>query len=346
MSFLRALFLPASLAILLFAALAVPLPVFYEQPGTPVSLEENVTVASEETGEIDGDYLLTAVSLRPGTVARLVRAAVDRDARIIDRSLVVPSDESPEEYFERQREVFRSSVQVAAAVGLEAAGYDVDPSALSGSGVLVRRVLAGAPAEGALEAGDVIVAVDGQAVGIVDDLRDAVGDGAGPREITYVRDDDRDTATITPQEVTTPGGPILGIGVEITTLDPRIDLPLDVEVDSGRIGGPSAGLMMALTVFDKVSAEDLASGRTIAGTGTISVEGDVGPIGNISPKVTSAERIGADVFLSPATQLEQATAARRSGSELRIIGAATFDEALAALRGAVDQAGRALPVVA
>jgi Lon-like protease len=344
-SFLRALFLPASLAILVMAALTVPLPVFYEQPGTPLSLRDTVSVEGGDVGDVDGDFLLTAVSLRPGTVARLLHAAVDRDAQIVSRSLVVPVDEPEDEYFDRQRDVFRSSAQVAAAVALAAAGFDVDPTELNGSGVLVRRVLPDSPAMGSLEPGDVIIAVDGRSVGIVDDLRDAVGGDAGPREIAYVRDDDHATATITPAELATPAGTVLGIGVEITTLDPRIDLPVDVEVDSGRIGGPSAGLMMALTVFDKVSGEDLAAGRTIAGTGTLSAEGRVGSIGGIPRKVTSAERIGADVFVAPAGQLEEAMAARRSGDGLQIVGAATFDEALAALRGAVDRAGRALPVI-
>lgn len=347
MSFLRALFLPASLAILVMASLAVPLPVFYEQPGTPVSLQDTVKIGTEDAGDIDGDFLLTSVSLRPGTVARLVRAMLDRDAKIVERTLVVPSDEPQDEYFDRQREVFRGSVQVAAAVALAAAGFDVDPTALTGSGVVVRRVLAGAPAEGSLEVGDVVSAVDGETVRVVDDLRDRVSAGDAPREISYVRDEEHRTTTITPREIETANGPMLGIGVEIQTLDPRIDLPVEVEVDSGRIGGPSAGLMMALTVYDKVSPDvDLAAGRVIAGTGTLSVEGAVGTIGGIGRKVASAERIGADLFVVPASQLDLALGARRPGSTLEIIGVATFDEAVAALRGAVDRAGSALPVVA
>ncbi len=346
MTFLRALFLPASLAILVMASLSVPLPVFYEQPGRPVSLQDTVAISGESTGQIDGDFLLTSVSVRPGTVARLLRAAVDRDADIVSRALVVPTHEPEDEYFERQRDVFRASVQVAAAVGLQAAGLDVDVDAQTGSGVLVRRVLPDTPAEGNLEPGDVIIAVDGEPVGVVDDLRGAVSEGEGAREIAYVRGEAHETTTIIPQELATPSGPVLGIGVEIATLDPRIVLPLDVDVDSGRIGGPSAGLMLALTIFDKVSPEDLAAGRTIAGTGTLSVGGDVGPIGGMARKIASAERIGADVFISPAGQLDQAREARRAGSNLQVVGATTFDEALAALRGGVDEAGLALPVIA
>jgi PDZ domain-containing protein len=338
--FARALFLPSCLAVLVLAALSVPLPLLLEQPGTPVSLGDVVTVDAADVGELDGDYLLTAVNLRPGTVAGLVRAAVDPDALVVRQSLVIPPGEDEKAYFDRQRAVFRASADVAAAVGLAAAGFDVDPTAVTGSGVIVNRVLPGAPADGVLQPGDLIVAVDGATVRVADDLRALIADGDAARDLRFVRDDAEQQASIVPGEIPTADGAIRGIGVEIQTADPRIDLPVPVAVDSGRIGGPSAGLMLALTVYDKADGLDLAAGRTIAGTGTLSPEGVVGPIGGIEQKVISAQRIDADVFVSPAEQVEAARAAVRPGSDLRIIGAATFDQAVAALRG--ETAGRSV----
>jgi Lon-like protease len=324
----------------------LPLPVYLELPGTPLSLGDNVAVGAEDAGAIDGDFLLTAVNLRPGTLARVARGLVDPDAELVRSSVVVPPGQDTEAYFDRQREVFRAAADVAAAVGLSAAGFDVDPTAVTGTGVLVNRVLPGTPAEGVLEPGDVIVEVDGDPVTVSDDLRGRIGEGPpAARALTFRRGEDERTATITPVELDTPNGRIVALGVEIQTADPRIDLPVEVTVESGRIGGPSAGLMLALTVFDIAADEDLAGGRTIAGTGTLSPEGRVGPIGGIAQKVASAERIGADVFISPVQQVDVARAAVREGSGLEVVGAATFDEALAALRGGARTAGTGRLVV-
>lgn len=340
---LRALFLPVSLAILLLAALAVPLPFFLEAPGTPLSLTDNVAV---ETGTaVDGEYLLTAVNLRQGTVARAVQGWVDADAVLVRSSRFLPPGEDGRVYFDRQRDIFRASVDIAAAVALSAAGLDVDPTAVTGSGALVGRILLGAPADGILEPGDVIVAVDDTPVRITDDLRGSIDpEGDEAVTLTVQRDGEEREVELTPGVIDTAEGPIRGIGVEIQTADPRITLPVDVAVESGSIGGPSAGLMLALTIYDMVADGDLARGRTIAGTGTLSPEGVVGPIGGIARKITSAERAGADVFVSPMAQVEAARAAVRPGSGLEVVGVNTFEEALAALGVSAGEVAR--PAVA
>lgn len=326
---LRKLFLPVSLLVLLTAALTVPLPFFLEGPGTPLSLAGNVQVADAE--DLNGDFLVTTVNLRRGTVARLVSGLLDDERSIVRSSRVLSPGEDPAAFFERQRAVFRESVDVAAAVALAAAGYDIGPSDLTGSGALVVRVMEGAPAEGVLEPGDVITAVDGTAVRVTDDLRGLISE-AEELELTVLREGEERNVRVRPGTISTSEGRVRGIGVEVQTADPRIALPVDVEVDSGEIGGPSAGLMLALAVYDLVSDEDLADGRVIAGTGTLSPRGAVGPVGGIASKVLSAEAMGADVFVVPADQLEAALAARPEGSDLEIISAATFEEALADLR--------------
>jgi Lon-like protease len=109
------------------------------------------------------------------------------------------------------------------------------------------------------------------------------------------------------------------------------DVPVDaVAVDAAGVGGPSAGLMIALAVADLASADDLAAGRLVAGTGTVEGSGAVGRVGSIADKVRAAEAAGAVVFLTPAGQVEQARAAARS---TEIIGVSTVDEAVEALLG-------------
>lgn len=328
---LRALFLPASLAVLVTAALVVPMPYFIETPGTPLDLSSKVEVSDAQG--LNGDFLVTTVNLRQGTVAGLVTGLFDEHAVFIRSSRVLPPGEDDEAFFDRQRDIFRESVDVAAAVALDAAGYDVDPSDLTGSGAVVARILLGAPADGVLRPGDVITAVDGVPIEVSDDLRGLIGD-AEHLELTVLRDGHELRLEVRPGPIETSEGRIRGIGIEVQTANPRIVLPVDVEVDSGEVGGPSAGLVLALTIYDLVADEDLAAGRVVAGTGTVSPQGNVGPIGGIARKVISAEQSGADVFVVPSDQLGSALAAQPQDSDMEVISAATFEEALADLRTA------------
>lgn len=325
---LRRLFLPVSLLTLAAAAIYVPMPVFLERPRAPYALATAVAVEAPGAGAVNGEYLLTAVSLRRATIADLAVRWIDDETRFLPVEAVVPQGVGDGDYFDGQREVFADSAAVAAAVGLEGAGFD----AITGDGALVASVREGSPAEGRLREGDVVVAVDGENVGTAADLADVVvatprGDA---RTLTVRRGGDELAVRLTPRPLT---GEVPQIGVGTDTVDLRIDPPVPVEVDGGRIGGPSAGLLIALTVLDQADDRDIAAGRAIAGTGTLSVQGEVGPIGGPSLKVVSAARAGADVFLAPAQQEADAAAAVPAGSGLRVLGVATFDEAVAALAG-------------
>jgi PDZ domain-containing protein len=122
-----------------------------------------------------------------------------------------------------------------------------------------------------------------------------------------------------------------GLGVVVATAGLRVNLPVEVTVDAGKIGGPSAGLLTGLTVYDRLSSADLAAGRTIAGTGTLDLDGDVGPIGGIEEKTRAAVAAGADLFLAPADQADDAR--EEADGRVEVIGVRTFGEALAVLGG-------------
>jgi PDZ domain-containing protein len=124
-------------------------------------------------------------------------------------------------------------------------------------------------------------------------------------------------------------GPALGIAV--STVDFDIELPFPVNVDAGDIGGPSAGLLIALTVYDLADEGDLTDGRVIAGTGTIDAQGNVGPVDGVEQKIETALDAGAQIFLVPAQEVEQARAAAEG--RLRVIEVATLQGAIAALGG-------------
>lgn len=325
---IRAAFYAGSLALVTMAALVVPMPLVEIAPGGVTPIPPLITVGEEvETSPIEGELsLLTVRILRP-TLVEAVRAALAPARDLEPREAVIPRGVEEDLYFDHQRSEFWRAFQLAVAVGLREAGHDVPIS----TAPLVLQVLPDGPAAGALRSGDVIRAIDGQPTPSTDDVIAATGalEIGAPATITIVRDGEERTVEITPGRVAGREGPAIGIslGTDIVT-----DLPFPVTLSDTDIGGPSAGLMVALTVYDLVSAEDLTRGRRIAGTGTIRRGGEVGPIGGIQEKVVAAAESGVDVLLVPAAQAAEVRAVAPEG--LRVIPVATLSEAITALRGA------------
>ncbi|MGI8573932.1 MAG: S16 family serine protease [Egibacteraceae bacterium] len=328
---LRWAFLPLSMVILSTAVLIVPMPFFVEKPGGLLSLGGCVSVEAPSAEQVAGDYLLTTINLRQASLAGMIAAWPDKAADVVPADAILGQDEDAPAFFARQRRVFGQSAQRAAALGLEAAGIEVDQEALTGEGALVVGVRPGSAADGVLEGGDVILGVDGGAVTTAEELISAITD-TSTVTVRFARNDREREVELTPRLEVIGGEERPIIGAQIQTFNERIELPIPVDVTSGRIGGPSAGLMIALTVFDKVDAVDLAAGRRVAGTGTIGLDGRVGPIGGISLKALAAEREGADVFLAPRRQAEAARSGLAADSGLEVLAVDTLDEAVAALR--------------
>jgi len=311
--------------VLLVLGAVVRLPLFVLAPGSAISVAERVEFG-RAPDPLSGELLLTTVRVYEPTTFGVVRAWLSDTSEIFKREELVPTGVDDTEFEEAQRELFRESAVVAAAVGLRAAGEDVE---ISGQGALVAGLLPGGPAEGVLDQGDVITAVDGMPVAVASDLISALGTrSAGDEVALAVRRDGTD------QEVRLRLGTVEGvdqpaIGVGVTTLDLDVELPFPVDVDQGGIGGPSAGLLIALTVYDLADPGDLTAGRSIAGTGTIDLDGDVGPVGGVDSKVVAAREAGASVFLVPAGEVALAQSA--AGDDIEIIPVATVEEAITAL---------------
>ena len=323
---LRRGFLPVSVAVLVLAAVVVPLPAFVERPGSASGIPACVNIEGRPDARVNGDFMFTTVAQRDATLVSMLAAAVLADQKVIaQRDLL--GDVRRDLYFERQRQIFLNSTERAIIVALEAAGLPVE---VRGAGAAVLDVLAGSPAEGVLRSGDVITRVNGEAVRTDADLVDAVGVTA-PLQLEVQRDGRTVTRTVRPQMREIDGERRPVIGVRITTHDPLVDLPMAVDVASGRVGGPSAGLMIGLAVYDLADDRDLAAGRRIAGTGTLAIDGRVGRIDSIELKVHVAVRAGAQVFVAPASQADAARLAVPSGSDLQVIGVETFDDARSAL---------------
>jgi PDZ domain-containing protein len=191
-----------------------------------------------------------------------------------------------------------------------------------------------APSDNLLDPGDKLLKVDGVELHIVDDLtsilakhkpgdeisidfdRPGVGERSGQVELIAAPDKS--------------GRTIIGF-VPFDTATAQ--LPFEVKIDSGAIGGPSAGLAFTLTLLDELTPGELTGGGRVAVTGTISIDGTVGAIGGLPSKASAVKQMGAKVFLVPASQsAEDLSAAREvAGSDLEIVPVATLDEALKAL---------------
>ncbi len=341
---LRTWFLVLSLIILVAGGAYAPLPYFVESPGRLLTLGGCVNVDSEEAVPVRGDYLLTTVSLRRATPFSLARVAVDRSARLRPDDRVVRSDRTDQDHFAGQRRVFAQSAQRAAALGLRQAGFTADPERFIGDGALVTGVLEDSPAEGVLRGGDVIIAMDGIPVATDAEVR-AFIDEAEPVVVRFTRGGEAHEVRLTPYELPSEGEERVMLGLHLETLNSRVDLPVPVNVTSGRIGGPSAGLMIALAVYDQSDAlVDLAAGRRIAGTGTLTGQGAVGRIGGIDLKAMAAHKRGADVFLAPESQADMARAGLPEDAELEIVPIATFEGAVRYLAESAnpDMVGRFL----
>ncbi|MDP9419330.1 MAG: PDZ domain-containing protein [Actinomycetota bacterium] len=314
--------------VVLVAGLFVPLPLFVIAPGSAVSVGERVTFAGARD-ELSGELLLTTVRLFRSNALGVVQAWVSRSHDLLTEGEVLPEGVDPEALEEAQRAMFRESSEVAAAVGLRRAGEQVE---VSGQGARIIQLSAGSPASEVLQVGDVIVAVDGRPIEVASDLVGALGARAEGEEVALTIRRDGAPSEVPVALGTVEGLDRPGLGVAVSTVDLALSLPFSVEVDQGRIGGPSAGLMIALTVYDLADPGDLTVGRRIAGTGTIDLNGGVGPVGGVDAKVVAAREAGATVFLVP--EYEASLAREVAGGDLEVVPVATLDDAIAALQEA------------
>jgi PDZ domain-containing protein len=240
------------------------------------------------------------------------------------------TDEQQEAENFRDMEESKISAEVAA---FRALGMRV--TVLPGARVLT--VIRGAAAEGKLEPQDLITGIDGNRVRSPEEAVELVRRRRIGERVRFeiVRGGKRRGISIrTRPSIADPRKPAVGV-----TLGRAFRLPHRIEIDTEQIGGPSGGLVFALSIVDAFTREDLTRGHVVAATGTIEVEDGiarVGRVGAIQEKVRAAHAAGADVFLVPAEEVEEARQVAPNG--LQILGARTLGEAIAALRGLPQRA--------
>ena len=308
-------------------AIERPGPVFDVLGDTSVGGEQvpMIEITGAETHATDGALdMLTVNANDPDhlpTWLQVVEAYLDPTRAVVPiAALYPPSTGTTTE--DLQAEEMTESQQAAIAAALTHLGFESDTT------IEVTGVMEGQPADGVLEVGDVIVAVDGTAIDDVDALREAIAANgtAHPATVVVSRDGARREVEITPRmSDAEPPAPVLGILVGTD-----YHWPIDVRIQLENVGGPSAGLMFALGIIDKLDPESLTGGQSVAGTGTIDADGTVGAIGGIRQKLYGAVQAGAQWFLAPAANCDEVVGHVPGG--LRVAAVGTLDDALAALR--------------
>jgi PDZ domain-containing protein len=306
-----------------FAAWAIPSDsyIFLPNRAQPVAPLVDVEGGSDPTGE--GGIYFVDVLVRKATLLEQLWPAIREGASVVPDEAVRPPGVSETERRRGELAEMRRSQRVAAAVALRELGYDV---VARPNGARIEYVEPTSPARGRLKAGDVVVRAGGRAVAVPGELRRLVtARGVGNEIPLVVRREDRRV----PVRVRTKRGPegraIIGV---IVSQAANIRLPVDVDIDAGGVGGPSAGLAFALDVLEELG-RDVDHGNRVAVTGTIELDGSVGEIGGVKQKTIGVRRAGIDVFVVPAG--ENAREARRHAGDVRIVAVDNFQQALRAL---------------
>ncbi|MBB6175904.1 MULTISPECIES: SepM family pheromone-processing serine protease [Anoxybacillus] len=318
------------IALLLAFATFFHLPYYVTMPGTAEPLRPLVEVRGGYKEK--GQFMLTTVRMGQANLFSFAFAHISKYNELYRMDEVRQEGESDEEYTHRQLKMMESSKETAIAVAYKKANK---PFSYRNKGVYVLYVVDGMPAANVLKSGDQIVAVDGQRINEADEFIQYVSEKKeGERiRVTYKRSGKEKTATLTlapfPKEKHRVG---LGLSV-MTDRDIVTDPP--VRIESDQIGGPSAGLMFTLEVYNQLVPQDLTKGYRIAGTGTINIDGEVGPIGGISQKVIAAHKAGADIFFAPnergakhSNYKEAVKTAKDIGTKMKIVPVDTFDDAI------------------
>jgi Lon-like protease len=302
-------------------AITVYLPWYSVGPGPARAVQPLIRFDDRQRFESQGNFVMTSVRLTQLTAMGVLLAWLDPDRAVLEREVLYPQGEDVQQ--ERERAISQmdsSKLDAAAVVMRELEGYPEE----HGDGVLVESVQPGCAADGELFPGDRILSIDGVEVDTYDEARRAIR--AAPSGDTLTFDVSVDGTPETARLVREPCGgyerPIVGVSMINS-------FPFDVSISSGDIGGPSAGLMWALGLYDLLTPGDLTGGRTVAGTGQIAPDGTVFAIDGVQEKIAAAADAGATVFLVPEDNLGAARAGGDHGLDL--VPVASFDDALASL---------------
>lgn len=309
-----------------------PLDAYITRPGDAYALEPLVEVAGGDQDD-EGTFSLMTVSMLNATPALYVWAKFDDAYKVLQPEQVRNPHENEDEYNVRQLKLMSDSQFNAILSAYKEAGK---PFEVIREGVFVMNILPSSAADGILEPGDRILSIDGQEYESQETFMDYLQQQEAGTTIELEVERSGRTIQETVELAAIPGGANrVGLGITFVE-DKAIETDPDVEIESEEIGGPSAGLMFTLEILNQLVDEDLTKGHNIAGTGTMSENGEVGRIGGIDQKVIAADKAGVEVFFAPDDETEgnesnYATAvetAEQIGTDMQIVPVQKLSDAI------------------
>lgn len=321
------------IAIVLIGGLFYTLPFYVTKPGMAKELHPIIKV--EDGYKEKGNFMLTTVRMGRATIYSYLEAKIKKYEELYPVEQVLDKTETDEEYNAKQLYLMAQSKLNAIDVAYRKAGLPVN---YKYKGIYVVDVVPGMPADGKLQAGDRIFKVDGHQFPSSEKFIAYVGEKNKGDQVTltFIRDKKTKTAKLNVQQLKKQPNRV-GIGIYLVD-DKEVKVDPPVEVKTDEIGGPSAGLMFSLEIYNQLTKEDLTKGYQIAGTGTIDVDGTVGPIGGIEQKIVAADKAGAEIFFAPnekgakdSNYRAAVKTAKDIKTKMKIVPVDTFDDAVAYL---------------
>lgn len=319
--------------LLTIATLLAPIPFVFFKPGVPDNVAGKIiSIKDAKTYPINGKLFITSILVtNPDSpvfgAETLVNWAIGPHV-VLPKESVYPPIQPAKKIERDSRNEMESSKVTATAAALRYLGYDFEEV------YYVSDIREYSDAIKKLKIGDVITKIDGKDINQIEEIRTSyankrIGD---PLLITVERKDKNGkvssvtTRVILVENLDMEEKERPAIGILVGT---SARFPIDVDFNLPGVGGPSAGLIFAVGIVEKLTEEDLVRGRKIAGTGTISASGKVGGIGGIEEKMVGASRIGATIFIAPR---ENCPDIEHVPNDLKVIPVSTLSEAIEALR--------------
>ncbi len=295
---------------------------YFMSPGPPYQWD--IEINEVETFNFEGNLFQLTVRRDEANYFVYAWANINNEIDLYPREVILPDGVTPQELSEISIQNMITSENVAIAVALNSLGYNIESE---GDGVLVVGLLDNSPVKDILLKNDLITSINNEIVKSTTEFISLlktyeIGDTV---QIGLIRDDKEiNFKTTLIEHIEYENEPM--VGFLASTPNQQFIFPFEIDINTGNVGGPSAGMMMALNVYNKLVEEDITNGKKIAGTGTIEIDGSVGPVGGVKQKVIAAKRANASLILVPTANFQEANV--YSDENTSIVAVDSFEEAL------------------
>jgi PDZ domain-containing protein len=319
--------------LLIIAAFLIPSPYVILSPGNPQNvLGSAITISGTKVYPTTGELSVTSVLVTDPdsyiTGFDVLYAWIDKNRVVLPRVQVYPEGESAAESVKIGADEMSGSQINATAAALDYLGYE------NKAKLMIVEVNKKSNAIGNLKTGDQIISVDDKNFTTSAQIMDYL-DQKKPGQlisIMVIRNGSEEVSRKIKLSARDDGSAYIGINIQS-----QFDFPFDVKIKLAETGGPSGGLIFALGIIDKLTSQDLIRYRNIAGTGTITTDGRVGPIGGIAEKIIGAKNAGVELFLTPVENCsdinnKEKVASNTDKKVMKIVPVATLNEAISVLK--------------